>query len=90
MAKLYEEVIRLMKQLQIASDQGPVCKATIIYDDGKDLKPFVKIPKGNSKSTFIKLRNIFVLIIEYCTNKDGESLVWGCLVWPSASISILV
>jgi hypothetical protein len=77
LAQLHKEVTRRIQQLQIESGQEPVCKGSILYDDGKDLKLFVEIPKGNSKSTFIKLRNVVVRIIKYCADNDAESLQ-GC------------
>jgi hypothetical protein len=77
LAQLHKEVTRRMQQLQIESGQEPVCKGSVRHDDGKDLKLFVEIPKGNSKSTFIKLRNIVVRIIKCCADNDAESLQ-GC------------
>jgi hypothetical protein len=63
LAQLHKEVTRRMQQLQIESGQEPVCKGSVLYEDGKHMKLFVEIPKGESKSTFIKLRNIVVRII---------------------------
>jgi hypothetical protein len=77
LAQLHKEVTRRMQQLQIESGQEPVCKGSVAYDDGKDMKLFVEIPKGNSKSTFMKLRNIVVWIIKHCADNDAESLQ-GC------------
>jgi hypothetical protein len=77
LAQLHKEVTRRMQQLQIESGQEPVCKGSVAYDDGRDMKLFVEIPKGNSKSTFIKLRNIVVRIIKHCADNDAESLQ-GC------------
>jgi hypothetical protein len=77
LAQVHKEVTRRMQQLQTESGAELVCKGSILYDDGKDVKLFVEIPKGNSKSTFIKLRNIVVRIIKYCADNDAESLQ-GC------------
>jgi hypothetical protein len=50
----------------------------VIYEDGRHSKLFIEIPKGKSKATFIKLRNIVIRIVKYCTgDNDKDSLTQG-------------
>jgi hypothetical protein len=49
----------------------------ILYKDGYHSKLFIEIPKGKSKATFIKLRNIVVQIVKYCTDNDEDSVRQG-------------
>jgi hypothetical protein len=43
------------------------------------LKLFVEIPKDKSKAAFIKLRNIVVQILKYCTDNDEDSVRQGAV-----------
>jgi hypothetical protein len=75
LAQLHKEVTPWrVQQLQIKSSQEPACKGSVLCDDGKHMKLFVENPQGDSKQTFIKLRNVVVWIIKHCANDDVESL----------------
>jgi hypothetical protein len=68
----------IQKQTAI-NGQDVLCDAPIIYEDGRHLKLFVDFPKGESKATFIKLQNIVVQILKYCTDNDEDSVRQGAV-----------
>jgi len=55
LTQLHKEVTQRMQQLQIESGQEPVCKGSVLYEDGKHLKLFVEIPKGILGVTMTKM-----------------------------------
>jgi hypothetical protein len=59
--------------------QDDVCDGSIIYKDGCHSKVFIENSKEKSKANFIKLGNIFVQIVKYCTDNEDYCLRQGAV-----------
>jgi hypothetical protein len=70
--QLHKELTRAIQNQNLKNGQEQVCDGSIMYDDGVHRRLFLEIPKGNSRSTYIKLRKIVVRIVKYCTDNDDE------------------
>jgi hypothetical protein len=79
LTQLHKELTRTIQKRNSQQGQEEVCDGSILYEDGRHSKLFIEIPKGKSKATFIKLRNIVVQIVKYCTDNDGDSLRQGAV-----------
>ena len=75
LTQLHKELTRTIQKQNSINGQEGVFDGSIIYDDGRHSKLFIEIPKGKSKATFIKLRNIVVRIVKYCTADNDEDSV---------------
>jgi hypothetical protein len=65
LTQLHKELTRTIQKRSSLQGQEEVCDGSILYEDGRHSKLFIEIPKGKSKATFIKLRNIVVQIVKY-------------------------
>jgi hypothetical protein len=79
LTQLHKELTRTIQKQNSINNQDEVCDGSILYEDGRHSKLFIEIPKGKSKATFIKLRNIVVQIVKYCTDNDEDSLRQGAV-----------
>jgi hypothetical protein len=79
LTQLHKELTRTIQKQTAINGQDVLCDGSIIYEDGRHLKLFVEIPKGKSEATFIKLRNIAVQILKYCTDNDEDSVRQGAV-----------
>jgi hypothetical protein len=79
LTQLHKELTRTIHKQTAINGQDVLCDGSIIYEDGRHLKLFVEIPKGKSEATFIKLRNIAVQILKYCTDNDEGSVRQGAM-----------
>jgi hypothetical protein len=76
LTQLHKELTRTIQKRNSINGQD-LSNGLIIYEDGRHAKLFIEIPKGKSKATFIKLRNIVVQIVKYCTDNNEGSLRQG-------------
>jgi hypothetical protein len=79
LTQLHKELTRTIQKQTVINGQDVLCDGSIIYEDGRHSKLFVEIPKGKSKATFIKLQNIVVQILKYCTDNDEDSVRQGAV-----------
>jgi hypothetical protein len=79
LCQLHKELTRTIQKRNAVNGQEEVCEGSIMYEDGRHSKLFIEIPKGKSKATFIKLRNIVVQIMKSCTDNDEDSLRQGAV-----------
>jgi hypothetical protein len=79
LTQLHKELTHTIQKQNYISGQEEVCDGSIIYEDGRHSKLFIEIPKGKSKVTFMKLRNIVLQIVKYCADNDDDSLRQGAV-----------
>jgi hypothetical protein len=79
LTQLHKELTHTIQKQTVINGQDVLCDGSIIYEDGRHSKLFIEILKGKSKATFIKLRNIVVKILKYCTDNDKDSVRQGAV-----------
>jgi hypothetical protein len=79
LTQLHKELTHTIQKQNSINGPDVLCDGSTIYEDGRHTKLFVEIPKGKSKATFIKLRNIVVRIVKHCTDNDEGSLRQGAV-----------
>jgi hypothetical protein len=78
LTQLHKELTPIIQKQNSINGQD-VCDGLIIYKDGCHSKLFLEIPKGKPNATFIKLQNIVVQIVKYCTDNDNDSVRQGAV-----------
>jgi hypothetical protein len=79
LCQLHKELPCTIQKRNYVIGQEEVCDGLIVYEDGWHSKLFIEIPKRKSKVAFIKLRNIVVQIVKYCTDNEEDSLRQGAV-----------